>query len=325
MSVAIGAYGCVFGRFGLARDVLDKVGARAPAGWSWSAIPGPDEDALTLGLAAARQVANDVSAVRSVGLASTSLALARGVNAGLLVYALALDPCTFVTEHTTSARAGTEALASHAARCDLTKDSALVVATETRSGADRPTASAGAAAILLQPDDGLATIEAVAHICGEYPGLDFVNAGDSERRDVDVPDYAAAACTDMIQAAAARVLTEVDVPLGAYKQIVLAGLDAGLAAKAARILGADRSQWVDALPYGFGGDMSAASGLVGLAAALDRAEIDDWLLLLSYAGGSAVDAVAVRVRATRQAGVLSTRASCIALTVSDYFRYRGAI
>jgi hydroxymethylglutaryl-CoA synthase len=323
MTVSIVDYGCAYGRFALTTELLDAVGAKRPGGgWSWSGVPGPDEDALTLGLAAARTLGQDCSSVASLGLASTSLPWSRGVQSGLIVDAIGLGTDTLVTEHTTSARAATESLAGQISLVRGGGGGALVVAAETRSPVDRPATSAAAAAFLLGPEgEGPAAIEGIAHAVGEYPGIDFATASHRTRTDIEVPDYAAAAYTSLVSEATTRLLARLGLVIADFTAVILAGVDAGLAGKGARSIGAARQQWTDHLPFAFAGDTSAAAPLVGLAIALDKAEPGDRLLLIAYGGGSAVDAIVVRVDAELDAGVASARGRSQPLTVADYFRY----
>jgi 3-hydroxy-3-methylglutaryl CoA synthase len=106
-----------------------------------SSLAGPDEDALTLAVSAEHSMRQDCSRVGSLGLASTSLLLARGVQAGLIVDALGIATDTLVTEHTTSSRAATEAPAGLVALVRATGPRGLIVAAETPSPGDLPCGS----------------------------------------------------------------------------------------------------------------------------------------------------------------------------------------
>lgn len=324
MSVTIENYACAFGRRRLSQAAVVAAGWVAPRGWPWSSVLDVDEDALTLALAAAR-VLPDGATPTSVALASITLPYRRRVQAGFLAEALCAAPGVFVSEHTTSARAGTEAFVVNVLRCRATGASTLTVAAERGSDpSDSVDISAAAAAFRIGPDGDVATVEAMSHSSSEDPGLDFVVAGEWTRRDVGVPDYSAAAYVASLRQAFDSISDELGAAADAFTAVILAGVTPDLARKGASALGLKRTQWETLLPYSLAGDMGAAGALVGLAAALDGAASEDRILVLSYGAGSATDAIAlVAGPGCGRGAVASATAGMTDVDLPSFVRLRG--
>ncbi|HUH06281.1 MAG TPA: hypothetical protein VML96_00605 [Egibacteraceae bacterium] len=294
--VAIASYACHFPQAAVTAETLRTALGAAPRGLTRKRVAGPDEDALTLALAAARDLPLD-DIPRGMALASMSLPYARRVQAGLLVDGLGLAGAgAFISEHTTSARAGTEALTLHAALTEGWGGRSVVVAAEAArghagAGADARL-GAGAAALLLAPSGGVASLLGSEHYAAEDPGLAFSLAGEQARRDVEVPGYAAAAYQRAIGGAVDALLPALDADLARFRFVVLDVDDPRLIAKALGPAGLQDQQWRPVWPYPQTGELGAAGALVGLCVALDGAAAGDWILVLSYGGGSAADAIA---------------------------------
>jgi 3-hydroxy-3-methylglutaryl CoA synthase len=293
VSVGISDYACVLARARLDREAVEQWGWSAPRGWRSSAVAWPDEDALTLGIDAARALGT-AGGVGALGLACTRLPYRQRVQAGLIAEALGLGDGVLATEHTTSERAGTEALTLLAGEVTRRGRDALLVAADPGAASTRELdRSAGAVALRLGPQGQVASLDATAHQVGERPGLRFVLAGAREVRDVDVADYAVASYGATIVTAVEAVLRELAVALEAFRWVVLGGVRGDLAAKAASVIGAAREQWAPVLPYTLVGDTGAAGALFGLVAALDAAAPGDRILVVSYGSGSAADVLAL--------------------------------
>lgn len=222
------------------------------------AVRAADEDALTLMLEAARQIAALLPA--RLGLASCSLPYARRVQAGLIATALDLPASTFCLECTTSARAATEAMRG--------LGTGLVLA------ADGPFA---AGILLGESGPGIALVRAVQGALAEYPGLQFTPAGSVGVLDVAVPDYAEAAYLELVQTAASGLRAD---------RLALNPPTPKLGRVAARALGFAEAVLA---PEGAG----AAGPLLALMAALAGVAPGQTVLLVSYGAGSAADALLV--------------------------------
>lgn len=296
MAIGISAYACYFPGYRLPASALKAAWGAAPAGLKTKPVAGPDEDALTLAIAAARQIVPD--RVDSLGLASTTLPYNRRVQSGLLVEALGLEKQLVCSEHTTSSRACTEALLAHVGLLSWRGGgNALVVAAElpaspARGGADAAL-GAGAVALALHEGGEVASCDGFSSYVAEHPGLQFSRSGAQELRDVQVPDYAEAAYGAAIGGSARPLLEKLGRGVADYRFVVLNPPDPRLARSAAQVLGAKPEQWQPAFRFAETGELGAAQGLLGLAAALDAARPGDRILLLAYGSGSAADAVSL--------------------------------
>jgi len=126
-------------------------------------VQAPDDDALTLALAAARAVGADEAPLDEIHFATTTPAYAYGSVTPLLVESLGLGASTAVRTHRDSDRAGVTALGAAADAAAARGETALTVAADAPApaqGTDREkTAGAGAAAVLVKPgDNGLAVV-----------------------------------------------------------------------------------------------------------------------------------------------------------------------
>ncbi len=221
-----------------------------------------DEDTLTMMLAAAQPALQAGVLPDRLALASMTLPYKRRVQAGMVAGALGLPTATFCLECTTSARAATEAMRA--------LGTGLVVA-----------ADGNHAAALLLGDEGPgapATVREARSALAEYPGLDFVLAGEQAVRDVQVPDYAEFAYVDLVRTAAAGLKADI---------LALNPPQARLGKIGARALGFKDPVLA---PEGAG----AAGPLLALIAALDKATAGQHVLLVSYGSGSAADALLVQ-------------------------------
>ncbi|MDF2629330.1 MAG: hypothetical protein K0R39_3161 [Symbiobacteriaceae bacterium] len=234
--------------------------------------PAPDEDALTMALEAVRALGALPGRVDCLALASMDLPGRRGVQAGLLAGALGLGE-VFVCEHTTSARAGTEALLAQWGLLSARGGVGLTV--EVAPGH-------GAAALLLAEGGGLAAIDGFASVCAEDPGLEL-----------GVPDYVAACYTRALTQAARCCMDRLGTGPEAYRHLVLNPPVPRLGPVAARAVGCSAQQTVTV----------AAVPLLGLTQVLPGAAPGERVLLLAYGSGSACDAISLTVgRGARTTG-----------------------
>lgn len=225
-----------------------------------------DEDALTMMLEAARRTLIGDERPDRLALASLSLPYKRKVQAGLVAEALGLPKSTFCLECTTSARAATEAMRA--------LGSGLILAHGGSHAAGLLLAEEGSAA----GAEPLGRILAMQSALAEYPGLDFVPAGEEAPRDVAVPGYAEAAYLDLVREAARGL--EAD-------WLALNPPESRLGRRAAAALGFREAAQA---PAGAG----AAGPLLALAAAMASAQPGQRILLVSYGSGSAADAILIQ-------------------------------
>lgn len=332
MAVGIASYGCYIPPLRLAGPALAQAWGSAPPDLKEKAVADFDEDALTLAALAAQAAAP--RRVAALSLASTSLPYSRRVQAGLVAEALGLGPRVFVSEHTTSARAATEALILQVGLvgggfpggfggngADRGTRAGLVVAAEAPLAApgEGDAQSAAAVALVLEEGGAVAMVEGFQTCAREVPGLQFTPAGERPVRDVQVPDYTAAAYTQALREAALPLLERLGRRIEDYRFVVLNPPEPRLARTGAAAIGAGPGQWQPAWIYPRVGDAGAAAPLLGLAAALDAARPGDRILLVAYGSGSAADAVSLVAGPAAGAGVLE-RALAAGRAV-DYVTY----
>ncbi len=142
-----------------------------------------------------------------------------------------------MTEHTTSARAGTEALALAAAALPALGGGGLVVAAEAPPSAPGTVAgdAAGAAAVVLALAEGgrVATVEATASYAAEEPGLRFTPRGAAGVHDIEVAGYAQAALLGAVDGAVRQLVDRLGRHAGDYDHVVVGVADERLASRAA--------------------------------------------------------------------------------------------
>lgn len=252
-------------------------GRRAVSGW--------DEDALTMGVEAARGVAGGADA-GSVVFASTSAPFLDRSMAGLLAEALGITPSAIAQDVGRTRRAATTALI----KAFRSGESELVVAGEKRAA--RPGSAQhlawgdGAAAALVGAGDGVARLLGSATVNADL--LDIFTEADAgvpyAAEDRFVRDEAVERIyVPAVKAALAKAglaggdiaLAAVPEPVdGIYKAVAKA---CGL--KAANLCADIAAQ---------AGDLGAAMPLFGLALALDRAAPGDRILVAGFGNGADV-------------------------------------
>ncbi len=288
----IAGYACYFPSGRVAASELRLAGTTVPAGVEAQRVPAADEDALTLALGAVDRLALHRSGreIGALAVASTTLPYGRRVQSALLVEALGSRAGVFLTEHTTSSRAGTEAMSLHAGLAATRDAATVVVASEADSA---PGAGAGAVALLLAPDGDTAHIEAAAHSALERPGLDFVPTGANHRRDIEVSGYADEAYLGAAGLAVRALLDDLGAKPGDYRFLAAGGADVRRTGLLAKLLGFEAAQWRAVSTAAQTGLLGAAGPFVALTAALDAALPGDRILLVGYGAGSAADAVSL--------------------------------
>lgn len=250
-------------------------GARAIAAW--------DEDAITMGVAAARRVANG-AAPDSCTLASTTLPFADRLNAGVLAAALDLPDHVGAADAGGSLRAGVTAL-HRALRTLAGGESALVVA------ADRRGAKPGSRAELLNGDMAAALWCGTGAVIADWLGgaavsADFVDHYRGAEADSDyvleerwVRDEAV---VKLAPIAVQRVLGPHGLTPAEVEIVAYAFPTPALAKAAAKACGLPAPDGAVEGALGHGG---AAHPLIALTHALERARPHDHILLLAFGQG----------------------------------------
>jgi hydroxymethylglutaryl-CoA synthase len=293
--VGITAYGAYIP---MLRLPLAAIGGGQPRpGGPEKAVANWDEDAVTMGVAAAIDClrGRDRDDVDAVLFASTSYPFKEKQGAAIVAKALDLRRDVYTSDVGDTLRAGTNAL--RAGLDAVQAGSArrvLVVASDVRMAAPRTGLEAnlgdGAAAFLVGGDDVAVGIDAVHSIADEIvdvwrtDGDPFVHAWE----DRFVVDHGYRAC---VREVTRGLLEKTGLAPGDVATLVLYGPDARAHATAVRDLGFDpRTQVQDPL-FGKVGNAGAALTPLLLAAAMERARAGQRLLLVAYGDGA--DALAL--------------------------------
>ncbi len=272
-------------------------GGQAKPGGPEKAVANWDEDAVTMGVAAAIDCLRGVErdGVDAVVFASTSYPFKEKQGAAIVAKALDLRRDVYTSDVGDTLRAGTNALrvAGDAVAAGSARR-VLVVASDVRMAAPRTGLEAnigdGAAAFLVGADDVAVGIDAVHAVSDEIvdvwrtEGDPFVHAW--EDRFVVDHGYRAG-----VREAVRGLLEKTHLTPKDFASLVLYGPDARAHATAVRDLGFDaRTQVQDAL-FGKVGNAGAALVPLLMAAAIEGAKAGQRLLVVGYGDGA--DALAL--------------------------------
>ncbi len=288
--VGITAYGAYVP---MLRLPLATIGGGQPRpGGPEKAVANWDEDAVTMGVAAAVDClrGRDRAEVDAVLFASTSYPFKEKQGAAILAKALDLRRDVYTSDVGDTLRAGTNAL--RAAVDAVTAGSArrvLVVASDVRMAAPRSGLEAnlgdGAAAFLVGAGDVAVAVEAVHSIADEIvdvwrtEGDPFVHAWE----DRFVVDHGYRAC---VREAVRGLLEKTGLGAADVATFVCYGPDARAHATAVRDSGFDAKTQVQDPLFGKLGNAGAALAPLLLAAAIERATAGQRLVLVGYGDGA---------------------------------------
>jgi len=291
-SIAVRAVGAYAPPYRIeAETIADAWGQFGGAGIDRTAVPGADEDALTMGVAAARRTlaAGDVSGgdLEYLAFATTTPPVEEEDLTARLGSTLGLGETATRQSFGASTRAGTRALR---AAVDAAPDRGLVVAADCPRGEpadDRDHAAGAGAVALLVGAGGPASVTDAAEYADPTPGTRFRRRGSERVEGLDVTSYDRAAFARTVGGAVDGLETDpgtadaaaVQSPDGTlpYRATDALGVDAGTIAATAT---------VDDL-----GDTGAASPLLGLARALEAGH--GRILVVGYGSGGGADALVV--------------------------------
>lgn len=265
-------------RYRLAGEEVEEAWGRSAH--TETVVPGADEDAFTMGVAAAGRLFEGSpkrEAVEHVALASTTPPLDGGLFAPRLGRALGLGNEIETSEHTQSTLAGAEAL-SRALDAD---GLALVVVTDCPAGDPADGWGAGAVALLVD-DDAAVGVPERAWYADEYPGLRYRERGSESVESIGVTTYERTATRECVAGAVAG--------LDGIETVAHAALHQPDGRMPGRIAG-DLPLDGDAVERGTVvsrvGDAGAATVFLGLARVLAAADADDRTLAGAFGSGGA--------------------------------------
>ncbi|MFD1645497.1 zinc ribbon domain-containing protein [Haloarchaeobius litoreus] len=326
---AVGAYAP---RFRITAEAFEEAwGQFQASGIEEKAVPGADEDALTMAVAAAKRAlaadGSDGAAVDYLAFASTTPPLAEGDLTSRLGAALGVPETATRRLQSGSTRAGTSALVD-AVAADLDGGRALVVAADCPKGhlddSVDHAAGAGAAAFVLGDgsDDGGATVTDHAEYATPYPGTRFREAGSERTEGLDVTTYERTAFSEVVTGAVDALDTDPEPDA-----VAIQAPDGKRPYRVAGALGVDNSAIYDVATVQELGDTAAASAPLSLARAL--ADGVETTLVVGVGSGAGADALVVETGSDGDGGddVAADLAldGGATLSYAEYLRQRGEV
>ncbi len=287
------------------------------------AVANHDEDSLTLAVNAALALEPAVTP-DAVLFATTSSPYAEKQGAATIATVLDLPATARTLDLTSSLRAGTsavltavDAVASGSARCVLVTAADCRLG-EPESAAEQSFGDAGAA-LLVGAGPGVAEIVATHTVADEFLGS-WRTRGQEFTRGVPGAFEGKFGYSRVLVEAAQGVLRKADVAPGALATAVLPTPNPRAPLGVARALGLDaKTQLADGL-WMTVGDSGAAQPLVMLAAAVERAQAGDLILVCGYGDGA--DAILLRATGARAAAGASVAQQIeVKRTLPSYGRY----
>jgi hydroxymethylglutaryl-CoA synthase len=270
------------------------------------AVPGPDEDTLTIALEAARNALAraqiDPQEIGAVWVGSESHPYAVKPTSTIIAEAIGATPHTQGADWQFACKAGTETIqagmgfvAGGMARY------VLGIGADTAQG--RPgdaleyTAAAGGAAYLIgRAEESLAIFEASYSYVTDTP--DFWRRPSTHypshgQRFTGEPAY-----FHHVTAAAEALMGALERSPKDFDYVVLHQPNAKFPERAAAMLGFEKEQWVTGLLAPIIGNTYAGASILGLTAILDVAKPGDRILCVSFGSGAGSDAFAIKVTET---------------------------
>lgn len=310
MATGISGYSSYVPRLRIKKEDYAKAwGSFQAPGVSEKSLMGFDEDVLTASAKVSRRALESVplppAKVTRFALASTTAPYMEKMLSGTVIVNVGMPSSVFASDHTTSTRAGTEALISASEHVRASQGGVAVVAT-----ADAPRASmwdplehpmgAGAAGFVISSEDLIAEIEGSASFAMEHFGERFRPQGGESLQDLNVKKFFAAAFTTCTTKACGALMKKLGAKPEEYAHVVIQQPDAKTPASAAGKMMFKDTQLASGLVSVNLGDLGAASTTMGLAAALDAAKVGDRIMVVSYGSGAGSDAISLKVVSDRK-------------------------
>jgi hydroxymethylglutaryl-CoA synthase len=335
--VGISGYGVAIPRLRIRREDYAKAwGSFAAAGVNEKAVAGFDEDTLTMATKVSRRALESVplapERITRFAFASTTPPYAEKLLSGTILTGLGAPSETYATDHTTSSRAGTEALLSAVEHlAGNPSGHALVAVADSPQGSMWDTIEhgmgAGAVAFVLSSANPLAELEGHASYVSEYFGERFRPREAQGVRDLNVKKFSEGSFVTNTTKAASALMEKLGRRPEDYAHVVIQQPDARTAGSAAGKLGFQDPQLATGMISVNLGDLGAASTPMGLAAVLDAAKVGDRILVVSYGSGAGSDALSFKVVSDRKPAfsVAKETARKEYIDYVQYLKLKGAI
>ncbi|MBI4771588.1 MAG: hydroxymethylglutaryl-CoA synthase [Chloroflexi bacterium] len=339
--VGIVGYGAYVPRFRLPASEVARVWTEGAAGLpiKEKAVPGLDEDVVTMSIEAARnalaRAAVDPARIRAVWVGSESHPYAVKPTSTVVAEAIGAVPNTQAADWQFACKAGTEAMqAAMGFVASGMGRYTLAIGMDTAQG--RPgdaleyTAGAGGAAFLIGPgEESLAVIEASYSFVTDTPDFwrrQYEKYPEHGQRFTGEPAY-----FKHITSAAQHLMEALGAKPEDYAYAVFHQPNTKFPQRAGAMLGFKPEQLEAGLLVPLIGNTYAGSAMIGLTAVLDAARPGECALLVSFGSGAGSDAFSLRVTEAiteRQRRAPLTRDYIARRTEIDYAtyaRYRGKL
>lgn len=303
--VGIVGYGAYVPRYRLPATEVARVWKGGGGGLpvKEKAVPGLDEDTLTIALEAARNALTraqiDPQHIGAVWVGSESHPYAVKPTSTVVAEAIGATPYTEAADWEFACKAGTEAMqAGMGFVASGMASYVLSIGADTAQG--RPgdaleyTAAAGGAAYLIGPaSESLAVFEGSLSYATDTP--DFWRRPDMHypshgQRFTGEPAY-----FKHVISAARDLMEQTRRTADDFAHVVLHQPNAKFPERAAKTLGFKPEQWATGLLCPVVGNTYAGSSMLGLTAILDEARPGDTILTVSFGSGAGSDAFSLRV------------------------------
>ncbi len=337
MTLGISGYGVAIPRLRIKKEDYAKAwGTFSAAGVNEKAVSGFDEDMLTLATKVSTRALDSVplspSKLTRFAFASTTPPYTEKLLSGTILAGLGAPGETYASDHTTSTRAGTEALLAGFEHLMGNPNGVALVA-----AADAPQASmwdpiehgmgSGAAAFVLSGFATIAELEGSASFVSEYFGERFRPREEGQTRDLNVKKFSEGSFVTNTTRAATALMKKLSRKPEDYAHVVIQQPDARAPASVAAKLGFLDPQLAAGMVSANLGDLGAASTPMGLSAALEAAKVGDRILVVSYGSGAGSDALSFRVVSDRKPAFTVSKESARKEYVDyvQYLKLKGAI
>lgn len=332
--VGIAGYGAYVPRYRLPAREVARIWTEGtgPLPIEEKAVPGLDEDVITMSIEAARNALArahvDPTRIRAVWVGSESHPYAVKPTSTVVAEAIGATPHTQAADWEFACKAGTEAMQAAIGFIGSSMaDYALAIGMDTAQG--RPgdaleyTAGAGGAAYIVGPaEQALCTIDGSYSYTTDTP--DFWRRANETYPEHGERFTGEPAYFNHIMAAAEALMQATDSQPSDYRFAVFHQPNTKFPSRVAKMLGFKPEQIEAGLLVPRIGNTYAGSALVGLTAILDLAEPGDRILMVSYGSGAGSDAFSLQATEqlpARREAAPSTRHYVERRTEIDYATY----
>lgn len=339
--VGIVGYGAYVPRYRLPAREVARIWTEGQAALpiKEKAVPGLDEDVVTMSIEAARNALARArispEEIRAVWVGSESHPYAVKPTSTIVAEAIGAVPNTQAADWEFACKAGTEAMVAAIGLIGSgMAHYALAIGMDTAQG--RPgdaleyTAGAGGAAYLLGPaDESLAVIDGTFSYVTDTPDFwrrEYQRYPEHGQRFTGEPAY-----FKHITEAARALMAAANTTPADYRYAVFHQPNAKFPQRVAEMLGFSKKQTAPGLLVSQIGNTYAGAAIIGLSAILDVAESGDRILMVSFGSGAGSDAFDMRVteaiterreRAPKTADYIARRTE---IDYATYVRYRGKL